>query len=246
MNNIYYIYTLIDPIDKKIKYVGKTKDLKDRLQRHMSPVNLKELWTSKNKWLLYLKNQKLKPIMEVIDEGDSENIDDLEKYWISQFKQWGFKLKNETEGGDGYNWTGRKHKEESKLKLKMNNPNRKIICQYEIGTDELINEYNSAREAERETGTYRRHLIKCCRGEQSFNKINGYYWRFKDDYFPYVENKTSAIRVEQYDKNQNLIREFKTVRECKKFGFQPDRIDIAIKENRTYKNYYWKKINQIT
>jgi group I intron endonuclease len=37
--------------------------------------------------------------MEIIDEIDGE-WEWLEQYWISQFKTWGFTLKNMTEGGD--------------------------------------------------------------------------------------------------------------------------------------------------
>lgn len=92
----HYIYTLSNPENfDDVRYIGKTNNLKGRLKRHMSKDHLKDSWTSKNKWLLYLKN-----------------IDDLEKHWIAQFKSWGFKLKNETEGGDGFDWTGRKHKKE--------------------------------------------------------------------------------------------------------------------------------------
>jgi len=43
----------------EIKYIGKTKNLKDRLNRHMNPCNLKDSWTSKNKWLLLMKNLKI-------------------------------------------------------------------------------------------------------------------------------------------------------------------------------------------
>jgi hypothetical protein len=44
---IYYIYTLTDPLDGTIKYIGKTKDLEDRLFRHLNESSLKDNWTSK-------------------------------------------------------------------------------------------------------------------------------------------------------------------------------------------------------
>jgi hypothetical protein len=52
IKNISFIL-LSDPIDKDVKYIGKTKDIKDRLSRHMNPSNLKNAWTSKTKWLKY-------------------------------------------------------------------------------------------------------------------------------------------------------------------------------------------------
>jgi hypothetical protein len=280
----YFIYTLSDPIDKEIKYIGKTKNLKDRLQRHMNPCNLKQTWQSKTKWLKYLKNNNLKPIMELLDQGDENNIDDLEIYWISQFKSWGFKLKNETIGGqnptlkgsklkkshidnlkksiktkkivvqytiddifvakyesiseakrqtglshissccrgkrkstgiyyfrfkDNYYpyvkrieyWTGAHHTEETRKKLKMNHPLRKVICQYNIDTDELINEYLSSYDAENSTGLRRGHICKCCKAVKSFNSVGGYYFRFKDNYFPFVKQYASMGKL---SKNYNL------------------------------------------
>ncbi len=93
-----YIYTLEHPITNEIKYVGKTNSPKRRLHHH---------WTvghkSNNKtgnWLKSLKKLKLKPIMEIIDET-IDNWQQLEMYWISQFKTWGFKLTNHTDGGEG-------------------------------------------------------------------------------------------------------------------------------------------------
>lgn len=260
MNEIFYIYTLTDPIDKQIKYVGKTKDTKDRLSRHLSPVNLKESWTSKNKWLLWLKNQNLKPIMEVIDEGDSENIDDLEKYWISQFKTWGFKLKNETEGGEGCSyWTGKKLSEEHKRKTKMNNPLRRDVCQYEIGTDKLIKEYISLREASRET-KYKRDIIKKSCDGKSIPFKHGVYWRYKDNYFPYVERdlKHSEDELEKMKMNHplrkticqyeigtdKLIREYDSShdveRETKLQRGHITRCCKGVKNYNTIGGYYWR------
>lgn len=270
----YFIYTLSDPISKEIKYIGKTKNLKDRLQRHMTPCNLKQTWQSKTKWLKYLKNNGLKPIMEVLDQGDENNIDQLEVYWISQFKEWGFKLKNETIGGvqptpkgtklrkrhieklkksiktkkivvqytldnifvDEYEsiadaerktkfchisdscngkrkscgefyfrfkdnyfpyvdkidyWTGAHHNIESIKKMKMNHPFRKIICQYNIENDELISEYLSSYDASNKTGLSRNHICKCCKGIKSYNSVGGYYFRFKDNYFPFIKQYAS-------------------------------------------------------
>ena len=269
----FFIYTLADPISNEIKYIGKTKNPKDRLQRHMCPYNLKQSWQSKNKWLRYLKNNGLKPIMEVLDEGDENNIDDLEIYWIAQFKAWGFKLKNETNGGtfpiqkgsklterhtdnmkksskkksvvqynidnifvaeyesiseahrqtklyhigdccrekrkqcgeyyfrykDNYfpyvervdYWTGAHHSKETIEKLKKNNPLKKSICQYSIEDDKLINEFESGHDAERLIGLSRRHIIKCCKGIRNFNSVGGFYFRFKNNYFPFVKQYAS-------------------------------------------------------
>lgn len=202
-----FIYTLTDPTSKEIRYIGKTKNIKNRLMRHMSSSNLKETWTSKNKWLKYLKNNKLMPIIEILDEGDESNINILEIYWISQFKTWGFKLTNETNGGDGNSkyWTGAKHKKESVEKMKMNHPFRKTICQYNIETDELIAEFNSSHEAQSILKLSRNAICKCCKGKKSYNSVGGFYFRFKDNYFPFVRvNSSIGILKKRYKINISI------------------------------------------
>lgn len=93
-----YIYTLEHPITNEIRYIGKTNNLDRRLHSH---------WTtgykSKTKignWLKSLKKLKLKPIMTIIDET-TDDWQQLEMYWISQFRTWGFNITNHTNGGEG-------------------------------------------------------------------------------------------------------------------------------------------------
>ena len=235
-----YIYTLSNPEDADdIRYIGKTNNLKSRLKRHMSKDHLKDSWTSKNKWLLYLKNNNMKPIMEILDTGNEKNIDDLEKYWISQFKSWGFKLKNETEGGDGYDWTGRKHRKESVVKMKMNHPLRKEICQYDLN-DNLINEFLSTHEAADKTGLHRTHIGKCCKGTKNYNTVGGYYFRYKDEWFPLEKPSNHPCNVKCFDNKRNLINEYKSLRELKNSGFTPRLVKKSSNDKTIYRNYYWE------
>ena len=87
-----YIYTLMDPVSNQIKYVGKTDNISGVLESHLSE--------SKNKikrihfWIQSLLELGLKPIVEIIDEIESE-IEPNEQYWIGQIKSWGFDLVNE-------------------------------------------------------------------------------------------------------------------------------------------------------
>jgi len=235
-----YIYTLSNPENSDdVRYIGKTKNLKDRLKRHMSDYSLKESWTSKNKWLLYLKNNNMKPKMEILDVGNENNIDDLERYWISQFKSWGFKLKNETEGGDGYDWTGKKHKKESVVKMKMNHPLRKSICQYDLNGN-LINEFLSSHDAEKETGLHRGHISKCCKKIKNYNTVGGFYFRFKDEYFPLEKPSNHPCKVKCLDTNGNLVKTYKSLYELKKLGFRTESIKDSSNKNRLYRNFHWE------
>jgi hypothetical protein len=323
MKQKYYIYTLSDPITGDVRYVGKTNNIKNRFWKHTGPYYLKAGWIPKNKWILWLKNQGLKPVIEILDEGTEDNIDDLERYWIEQFKQWGYKLKNVSTGGPTPSyWKGKKlspehvlkkvmndprrrdiceyeigtdkllaeyinvaeahrktgHKpetisnsckgktipgkygvywrykdnyfpyvkrdlkqsEESKLKSKMNNPLRKYICQYQIGTDKLIKIWNSSREIEKEIKFNHAHINKCCKGIENYNSVGGYYWRYEDNYFPYEKPSNNPIKIEQYDKNWNLIKIYNSTYELRK-ELKIDTRSI-IKHDYSYLGYNWKII----
>lgn len=95
---ITYIYTLSHPITGEVKYVGKTVNPKQRKHNHSNTA--RDKGTYKRNWINLLKSQKLRPKFEVIDEVTND-WKFWEKYWISQFKVWGFTLCNYTLGGDG-------------------------------------------------------------------------------------------------------------------------------------------------
>lgn len=105
------IYALVEPITLEIKYIGKTKqELSKRLYAHIH--ESKSSNTKKNKWIKSLINKNLKPKIEEIDFVPESEWEFWEMYWISQFKAWGFELKNTDEGGKG----------QSSEFMKKNNP----------------------------------------------------------------------------------------------------------------------------
>lgn len=93
-----YIYTLEYP-EGNVRYVGKAKDLNKRLQGHVSKIKER---THKNNWVRSLLSNGVKPIMKVIEELDeTEDWAFWERFYIFQFRAWGFDLTNATFGGDG-------------------------------------------------------------------------------------------------------------------------------------------------
>lgn len=94
-----YIYTLEHPITQEVRYVGKTKNPKMRFQNHLNKSHNKH--SHKTNWIESLKKEGLKPVMKIIEEVDENNWQFWEKFWIHQFKVWGFNLINHTVGGDG-------------------------------------------------------------------------------------------------------------------------------------------------
>jgi GIY-YIG catalytic domain len=94
----FYVYTLEHPVTHEIRYIGKTNNLKLRVNHHNCPSK----YTHKENWIRSLHRMNLRPIIEVLEEYDSKELcTKAEIYWISQFKVWGFNLLNLTNGGEG-------------------------------------------------------------------------------------------------------------------------------------------------
>lgn len=108
-----FIYTLCHPITKEVRYVGKANNIKQRLYSHIKEIN--KYSSHKNNWIKSLINEGLKPEITVLDEIPFDDWIYWEKYWITQFKQWGFNLTNLSEGGMGP--IGVKHSVKTRAKM---------------------------------------------------------------------------------------------------------------------------------
>lgn len=97
------IYTLSSPINNEVRYIGKTKSsLKYRLSQHIHDSLTNGTNTYKKAWIKSLLLKGLLPIIEELEIIENDNCwKESEKYWIAQFKNWGFNLTNMTDGGDG-------------------------------------------------------------------------------------------------------------------------------------------------
>lgn len=86
-----YIYSLSCPVTNEIKYIGQTINLDLRFKEHCSSST-----PGNKKWIKELKANNLKPMMEVVEEIEGSKNDLLlaERFWITQFKCWGFNLNN--------------------------------------------------------------------------------------------------------------------------------------------------------
>lgn len=112
-----FIYTLTDPFTNQVRYIGKTINLQRRYYQHCNKKILQKNKTYKNNWILNILNKNSKPIIDIIDDTSEDNWEQLEKYWIEQFRQWGFNLTNLAEGGQGcsgYKWTEQMKANQSK------------------------------------------------------------------------------------------------------------------------------------
>lgn len=84
------IYALICPIDKEIKYIGKTKNgVQERYFGHTRKDN-----SEKSKWIQKLKSKKLKPLLSILQIVVKEKAITRERYWIKKLKKQGYILFN--------------------------------------------------------------------------------------------------------------------------------------------------------
>lgn len=165
----YYIYTLSK--DGLIFYIGKTLNLDKRLANHK---------------ITYGNNI----LLEVLDETTNWKSEEI--FWIEQFKQWGFNLKNKNNGGGGRDY----QTEEIKIKIGKNQPKTK----------------NRNLETNIKIGLSHKGLKKKPCSDERKNKISksnkGKQFNLGKKY-----NTITFKKVIQYDLQDNFIKEWNSVKE---------------------------------
>ncbi len=89
------IYTLANPKDGSIFYVGKSKNIEERLKRHIIESKSGKMNYRKGVILEILEEGGL-PIIEEVETVDDSIASKTEAYWIRQFWAWGFHVCNKT------------------------------------------------------------------------------------------------------------------------------------------------------
>lgn len=88
-----YIYALIDPRDKQVRYIGQTDDLPKRLQQHIADKSN----SPKSLWIRDLGASGLHPsIVQLATVADDENTFYAEHRWIYFGRKNGWNLTNTT------------------------------------------------------------------------------------------------------------------------------------------------------
>jgi hypothetical protein len=126
------IYTLSDPRDGAVRYVGKTtQTLSKRLIQHMCIALTKRSHTYAARWIRELVKAGFAPIITQIEEA-SENWAERESYWIDWHWAHGDRLTNLTSGGEGV--PGLAHSARSraimseKAKIRFASPEQRVVA----------------------------------------------------------------------------------------------------------------------
>jgi len=99
---IVYIYGLVDPRDKRVRYVGKSLSPTKRLEVHLKDkCNL-----GKALWIEELQKHKLKPEIIILDKGDEHDWQSRERFWIAEYRRKEPELTNILAGGNYGGYVG--------------------------------------------------------------------------------------------------------------------------------------------
>lgn len=121
-----YIYALIDPATREVRYVGKTVAPKQRLSYHIYAARILRARTYAASWIRGLLAQALVPEMQILEECSDETWRDRERFWIRKYKC-DARLTNLTDGGDGM--TGWNPSDETRAKWSIANSHRTLSAE---------------------------------------------------------------------------------------------------------------------
>lgn len=218
------IYTLSDPDTLEVRYIGKTvSKISYRLAAHISETKANKSKSYRNSWISGILKRGKKPIIELLETVDNSLWRDYERYWISQFKTWGFDLVNMTDGGDGATNQIRTQESINKFKKTIS----KMIASGEIDYSERakkISKSSIGKKLSEETKLKLRNI--------NLGK------KYSDE----TKRKKSKGGVLQYDLNMNLVGEYKSLSHAQEeTGFLRGNISSACTNRlKTYKKFIWR------
>lgn len=182
MKNIV-IYTLVDPRDNQVRYIGKTNNIKQRLCSHINrsrsgfkcPVHY---------WIRKLLSLNLRPTIHVQEVCNSDNWEDREAYWIDYYRS---KYKNLTNVSDG----GISPLKNSEYRKEVYSKKTfRKVHQYDLN-GVYICSYGNGSIAAKALGIDRRGIERCLKGNSRSSR--GFYWSYiKQDTISIPEKKASS------------------------------------------------------
>lgn len=121
---IKFIYVLFDsryPID--YRYCGYSYDSKNRKEGHIIETNMGKK-SHKCNWIRKVLHEGGNISCKTVDSCKEDDIYEREKFWIKSLRECGYKLTNQTDGGEGI--LGYHHTEEGKKRISSGNRGKKF------------------------------------------------------------------------------------------------------------------------
>jgi len=94
-----FIYGLVDPRTKLVRYIGKAYRPKSRFRQHMKPRSDQRM-TKVKSWVLSLASDGLTPELVILEEATEANWRDCERAAIQRFRETHQDLLNIADGGN--------------------------------------------------------------------------------------------------------------------------------------------------
>lgn len=250
-----FIYTISDE-NGVIRYIGKSNNPKNRLYTHIKETSN----MYKFNWLKSIIKRGAFPIVEILEEVPSENWQFYEKYWISQFRAWGFKLINLTDGGEGsegykHSLKSRNKMRKSKLGGRLSSQHRKSISNSIFQKSTEYPNYNKCQDKIHEINKdllYQKYIVenlslnKCAKffntskhtifrniTEQNFKKD-------KEDWRHQLSSRKKSI-YNQYTTSGEFIREYIGQGSLSESGFNAQSVMSCCKgRSNISQGYIWR------
>jgi group I intron endonuclease len=225
MEENVYIYGLVEKKTRYLRYVGKTNDINRRFRRHISERFLHD--TYKDRWIRKLMERGDELEVVLIDSVKKTEWTYWEKFYIGYYKFIGCSLTNGTEGGDQPPSTkGRKHTEESKIKMSNTKKGKPIPW---------------LNDGKVRTKEHRKNLSKSLKGRISPNKNK----KFDDELKKKLSDaSTCKKKVKQMDLEGNIIKTWDSISLAEK-TLQIRHISEVCRKlnhNKTSGGYKWEYI----
>jgi hypothetical protein len=232
-----YIYTLTNPLNNQIFYVGFANDINKRFHEHLNTNGRKrEKNTYKDNVINKILALGLKPEMKIIDKCEHEynnklnmcEHERLERYYIQKYRNEGIKLTNLTDGGDGgrtYLKPVYQYSEDGEFLERYDSVNE-VANKYKIGADIISKAIDQ-------------------RGKKSYRGTYLFSSEEKANLFIFKETKKDNIPVIQCLSNGNFIREYKSQKEASTLTniFQPNINHCLKKERKHAGGFCWEYKN---
>ena len=240
---MFYIYELIDPSTNEVRYIGQTVDAYERLYNHLEEAKYGN--SHKNKWIRKLVKNGMRPILNVIDEIESD-IYFWEMFYINLYRSWGIRLTNiaisNLGGGDTFTNDPNKEKRRRRMselgKLKYSNPAERLKTK-ELSTKAWENPI--LREQARLYGNKCAEMYR----EDKRKRMREKYYN-NPEWVKQMKQAcvlSRAIPIEQIDDTNNVIAVFQSASDAaRKLGLSQSEISRVINNKiKHIKGFYFRK-----
>lgn len=182
----YTVYRLENVVTKK-NYIGMTSlepkrrwnvgyhgKMGDAIQQFPFDLCWKkhiEFQTADKKTALELESELMK-WYDSVENG--YNMSDYGSRHFNHHSEETKRKMSEARSGENNPFYGKHHTEETKKKIRESNPSKSVLQFSKDG--EFISEYQSTREAERQTDISNSSICRCCKGKQK--SAGGFIWKY--------------------------------------------------------------------